>query len=213
MHIPDGLTSMPVIASGYGVAAAATAYSIYRINKKENPREGVPKASLLTAAFFVVSWIHIPVGPTSVHLVLSGMMGAILGYYAFPAILIGLFFQAVMFGHGGFTTLGINACIMGLPAVVAHFVFHLRNLGGASGRVKTGIYGFIAGALAISLSIGLYVLVAVNSISATLDVATERAAIYTLAIAHLALIPIEGAITAMLAVFLLRVRPQMLEGV
>ncbi len=213
MHIPDGLVSMPVIAGGYGVAAAATAYSIYRINRKENPREDVPKASLLTAAFFVVSWIHIPVGPTSVHLVLSGMMGAILGYYAFPAILIGLFFQAVMFGHGGFTTLGINACIMGLPAIIAHFVFHMRNLGGVPGRVKTGIYGFAAGAVAISLSIGLYVLVAVNSISATIDAATELAAIYTLAIAHLALIPIEGAITAMLAVFLLRVRPQMLEGV
>jgi cobalt/nickel transport system permease protein len=57
------------------------------------------------------------------------------------------------------------------------------------------------------------VLVAVNSISATLDVATERAAVYALAVTHLALIPIEGAITAMLAVFLLRVRPQMLEGV
>ncbi|MFC1999105.1 energy-coupling factor ABC transporter permease, partial [Chloroflexota bacterium] len=37
MHIPDGIVSMPVIAIGYGVTAAATAYSIYRINKKENP--------------------------------------------------------------------------------------------------------------------------------------------------------------------------------
>ena len=69
-------------------------------------REGVPKASLLTAAFFVASWIHIPVPPTSVHLVLNGLVGAALGYYAFPAILIGLFFQAVMFQHGGLTTPG-----------------------------------------------------------------------------------------------------------
>ncbi|MFC1950961.1 cobalt transporter CbiM [Chloroflexota bacterium] len=213
MHIPDGLVSMPVIAAGYGVAAAATAYSIYRINKKENPREDVPKASLLTAAFFVASWIHIPLGPTSVHLVLSGMMGAILGYFAFPAILIGLFFQAVMFGHGGLTTLGINACIMGLPAIVAHFIFRLRRFGDEAGRAKTGIHGFLAGGIAIAISIGLFILVAVNSISATLDAATEQAAIYTLAVAHLALIPIEGAITAMLAVFLLRVKPQILEGV
>jgi len=213
MHIPDGLVSMPVIASGYGIAAAATAYSIYRINKKENPREDIPKASLLTAAFFVASWIHIPVPPTSVHLVLSGLMGAILGYYAFPAILIGLFFQAVMFGHGGLTTLGINACIMGLPAIISHFVFRLRNLGGSGGRVKTGIFGFTAGGIAIALSIGLFILVAVNSISANLDVAAEQAAIYTLAITHLALIPIEGAVTAMLAVFLLKVKPQILDGV
>ena len=213
MHLPDGLVSMPVIASGYGVAAAATAYSIYRINKKENPREDIPKASLLTAAFFVASWIHIPVPPASVHLVLSGLMGAILGYYAFPAILIGLFFQAVMFGHGGLTTLGINACIMGLPAIISHFVFRLRNLGGSGGRVKTGIFGFTAGGLAITLSIGLFLLIAVNSISANLDVVAEQAAIYTLAITHLALIPIEGAVTAMLAMFLLKVKPQILEGV
>ena len=213
MHIPDGLMGMPVIATGYGVAAVATAYSIYRINKKENPREDIPKASLLTAAFFVASWIHIPVPPTSIHLVLSGLMGAILGYYAFPAILIGLFFQAVMFQHGGFTTLGINACIMGLPAIVSHFAFRMRNFGGPVGRAKTGIYGFLAGAIAISISIGLFVLVTVNSISANMDAATEQAALYTLAIAHLALIPIEGAITAMLAVFLLRVKPQILEGV
>jgi len=213
MHIPDGLVGMPVIASGYGVAAAATAYSIYRINKKENPKEDIPKASLLTAAFFVASWIHIPVPPTSVHLVLSGLMGAILGYYAFPAILIGLFFQTVMFGHGGLTTLGINACIMGLPAIISHFVFRLRNFGGSGGRVKTGIFGFTAGGLAIALSIGLFVLVVVNGISANLDVVAERAAIYTLAITHLALIPIEGAVTAMLAMFLLRVKPQILEGV
>jgi len=145
--------------------------------------------------------------------VLSGLMGAILGYFAFPAILIGLFFQAVMFGHGGLTTLGINACIMGLPAIVAHFVFRMRKWGGLAGRAKTGIYGFIAGGLAVSLSIGLFILVAVNSISGSIDAITAQTAIYTLAIAHLALIPIEGAITAMLAVFLLRVRPQILDGV
>jgi len=86
-------------------------------------------------------------------------------------------------------------------------------LGGSGGRVKTGIFGFTAGGIAIALSIGLFILVAVNSISANLDVAAEQAAIYTLAITHLALIPIEGAVTAMLAVFLLKVKPQILDGV
>jgi len=129
MHIPDGILPLPVTGTGYAATAATAWYSIHRIRQKEDYRQDIPKASLLTAAFFVASWIHIPIPPTSVHLVLNGLLGALLGYYAFPAILIGLFFQAVMFGHGGLTTLGINAVIMGLLSLftVAIFVNLLRD--------------------------------------------------------------------------------------
>ena len=115
MHIPDGVLPVSVTAGGYAATVAITWYSVHKINQKENPREDIPKAALLAAAFFVASLIHIPVPPTSVHLVLSGLLGVTLGYFAFPAILIGLFFQAVMFQHGGLTTLGINAVISRLP--------------------------------------------------------------------------------------------------
>jgi len=164
MHIPDGILPVPVTGAGYAATVATTWYSIRRIKQKENPREDIPKASLLTAAFFVVSWIHIPVPPTSVHLVLNGLLGALLGYYAFPAILIGLFFHAVMFGHGGLTTLGVNVILL-------------------------------------------------TNLPADLNIEIERAAIYALATAHIPLIFIEGTITALLTVFLLRVRPRILDGV
>jgi cobalt/nickel transport system permease protein len=213
MHIPDGILPVPVTAAGYAVTAAATWYSVRKINQKENPRQDVPKASLLTAAFFVASWIHIPVPPTSVHLVLNGLLGAILGYFAFPSILIGLFFQAVMFQHGGLTTLGVNAVVMGIPAVVAHYVFRLRKLGNVESRTKTAVFGFLSGAGAIGISVALFVVILMTNIPADIDVATEQAAIYTLAIAHLPLVVIEGTITAMLTVFLQRVRPGVLDGV
>jgi cobalt/nickel transport system permease protein len=213
MHIPDGILPVPVTAAGYAVTAATTWYSIHKINQRENPRQDVPKASLLTAAFFVASWIHIPVPPTSVHLVLNGLLGAMLGYFAFPAILIGLFFQAVMFQHGGLTTLGVNAVIMGIPAIIAHYIFRLRKLGDNEGRRKTAVFGFLAGAIALGLSVALFVVILLTNLPAELDAATERAAIYTLAIAHLPLIAIEGVITSILAVFLQRVRPRMLDGV
>jgi cobalt/nickel transport system permease protein len=213
MHIPDGILPVPVTAAGYAVTAATTWYSIHKINQRENPRQDVPKASLLTAAFFVASWIHIPVPPTSVHLVLNGLLGAILGYFAFPAVLIGLFFQAVMFQHGGLTTLGVNAVIMGIPAIIAHYIFRLRKLGDKESRRKTAVFGFLAGAIALGLSVALFVVILLTNLPAELDAVTERAAIYTLAIAHLPLIAIEGAITAILAVFLQRVRPIILDGV
>jgi len=213
MHIPDGILPVPVTAAGYAVTAAATWYSIRKVNQKENPRKDVPKASLLTAAFFVASWIHIPMPPTSVHLVLNGLLGTILGYFSFPAILIGLFFQAVMFQHGGLTTLGINAVIMGVPAIIAHYIFRLRKLGNKGGRKKTAVFGFLSGAIALGVSVVLFVVILLTNLPADINIATERAAIYTLAIAHLPLIVIEGIITAMLTVFLQRVRPRILDGV
>jgi cobalt/nickel transport system permease protein len=213
MHIPDGILPVPVTAAGYAATAAVTWYSVRKINRQENPRREIPKASLLTAAFFVVSWIHIPVPPTSVHLVLNGLLGAMLGYFAFPAILIGLFFQAVMFQHGGLTTLGINAMIMGFPAIIAYYIFRLRELGNKQSVRKTAIFGFLAGAVAIVLSVGMFVVILINFLPADLDIATERAAIYTLAIAHLPIMAIEGVITSLVAVFLQRVRPELLESV
>jgi ABC-type Co2+ transport system permease subunit len=36
---------------------------------------------------------------------------------------MGLFLQAALFGHGGFTTLGINSCIMVVPALLAGVLF------------------------------------------------------------------------------------------
>ena len=214
MHIPDGILPISVNAGGYAATAAVTWYSIRKIKQKENPRESIPKASLLTAAFFVVSWIHIPVPPTSVHLVLNGLLGALLGYYAFPAILIGLFFQAVMFGHGGLTTLGVNAVIMGLPAILAYYIFRLRKLGSKEGPKKDGAFGFLAGAVTIGVSVAIFVGILVTNLPADFISATaERAAIYTLAIAHLPLLGVEGAITSLLVIFLRRVRPGILDGI
>jgi cobalt/nickel transport system permease protein len=212
MHIPDGILPAGVCAAGYAATVPVAWYSIRRITKAGDPRENIPKASLLTAAFFVVSWVHIPVPPTSVHLVLNGLLGAVLGYYAFPAILIGLFFQAVMFQHGGLTTLGVNAIIMGVPALLSYYIFRLRNIGGKDGRLKTGIFGFLAGFIAIAVSVSIFVPVLIYFIPSGFDVATERAAIFTLALAHVPLMFIEGAFTAMVAVFLQRVRPKLLAA-
>lgn len=101
MHIPDGLLPPAVSISGYAITGGVTWFSLKQIHKQTNYQEEIPKASLLTAAFFVASLIHIPIPPFSIHLVLNGVMGLVLGYYAFPGILIGLFFQ------GMFSTWGV----------------------------------------------------------------------------------------------------------
>jgi len=212
MHIPDGILPTTVCLGGYATAGVATWYSLRKISRREDPREAIPKASLMTAAFLVASWIHIPIPPASVHLLLNGLLGAILGYYAMPAILIGLFFQAVLFQHGGLTTLGVNATIMGVTAILAYHLFQLRNVLGKGGRAALGVFGFLAGAGGIGLAVVAFSLILFTTIPAHLDVQAERASIYTLTLAHIPLMILEGIFTAMVVAFLHKVKPEMLEG-
>ena len=212
MHIPDGILPITISAAGYATSGAVTWYSLRKIAQKKNSQASIPKASLLTAAFFVASWIHIPVPPVSVHLVLNGLLGAVLGYYAFPAILIGLFFQAVMFQHGGLTTLGVNATMMGVPALLAFFIFRLRHAVGKENRWGAGVFGFLAGAVGLGVAVLIAWGLLVATIPAHLGVEAERASIYALTIAHVPLIILEGIFSALVALFLLRVKPELLEG-
>ena len=205
MHIPDGILPAAVTVAGYATAAGATALTI-----RNYRREDIPRASLLTAAFFVASWIHIPIPPTSVHLVLNGLMGVVLGPMAFPAILIGLFFQAVIFQHGGLTSLGVNATMMGLPALLGYGIFQLRRLFGNGNRTSTAVFAFLGGALGLGVAALIALILLVTTIPTYMDVAAERASITTLTLAHAPLMVIEGIFTALVVLFLLRVKPEML---
>jgi cobalt/nickel transport system permease protein len=212
MHIADGILPASVALGGYAAAGGLTWLSLNRIKSKyKNPRAMIPQASLLTAAFFAASLIHIPVPPTSVHLILSGLMGIVLGWFAFPAILVGLFFQAVMFQHGGLTTMGINACLIGLSSLFAGALFHIRCYFGSGSRAINGILSFSGSFLAIALGALAAALLLIYTIPAQLDVAAERAAIITLAAAHLPIALLEGVFTALVVIFLLRVKPELLE--
>ncbi len=214
MHIPDGILSAQACPAGYAVTGLATWYSLRQINRKPDPTAEVPKASLLTAAFFVASSIYIPVPPASVHLILNGLLGVVLGYFAFPAILIGLFFQALVIGHGGITTLGVNATMMGIPALMAYHIFQLRNSLGRplAEPTRTGIFAFLGGALGLGVAALIFLALIILNIPAQLDAGAERAAVLTLSIAHIPLAIVEGVFTAMLVLFLRRVKPEILEG-
>ncbi|WP_045221353.1 cobalt transporter CbiM [Desulfonatronum thioautotrophicum] len=216
MHIPDGILPLPLTLGGYAASITICWLCIRAINKRQDPRADVPKAALLTSAFFVASLIHIPIPPASVHLVLNGLLGALLGVFAFPAILIGLFLQAVMFGHGGLTTLGVNGVILGLPALAAAGFFRLRTHG-TSGHIplpkRTAAFGFLAGFAGIGLSFLLFALILLTGLPTHLSAAAERSAILALGLAHLPLAIMEGLLTGLLAGFLLRVQPAILNGV
>src|SRR4051812_13151925 len=91
VHIPDGFVTGLWAADGFAVAALLVLLGAWRLHEEE-----VPRIALLTAAFFVASSIHVPVPPTSAHLLLNGLVGVVLGRRAALAIVVGVAMQAVL---------------------------------------------------------------------------------------------------------------------
>ena len=199
MHIADGVLSGPVLAAGFGGAAVLAGITMRRMDMEE-----IPKVSVITAVFFVASLIHVPIGPVSLHLVLNGLMGLLLGWMAVPAILIALFLQALLFQFGGLTVLGVNTVVMAAPAVFCFYAFRpLLRCPPATAAVGA----FACGAVAILLS-GLLVAAAlITTGQAFLQVAQ------LVLLAHIPVMIIEGLITLFIFLFLKKVRPEMLEAI
>ena len=197
MHISEGILSGPVLISGVVLAAGGTAIGLEKLDY-----ERIPRAAILSAAFFVASLIHVPIGPSSVHLILNGIIGLILGWGAFPVILVALVLQAVFFQFGGITTLGVNTMIMAFPAIICYYLFG----GLVRKRLRIALLAaFACGALSVLLSGIMVGLALIFTEENFLKVS------YLVVAAHLPVIIIEGLITAFCVAFLRKVQPEILE--
>lgn len=196
MHISEGVLSAPVLIAGGVLAVAGTAAGLKKIDYDHIARVGI-----LAAAFFVASLVHVPIGPSSVHLIMNGLVGLLLGWAAVPAILTALLLQAVFFQFGGLTTLGVNTVIMALPAVLCFYLFGPFMHRGRSAFLAAGFTcGFFA-VLLSALLVGLALM------------ATEEnffAVAALVAGANLPIMFIEGLVTAFCVGFLEKVQPGLL---
>lgn len=196
MHISEGVLAPAILALGGVLAAGGCAIGLRRIEA-----ERVVPVALLSAAFFTASLIRVPIGPASAHLLLNGLLGAVLGWAAFPAIGVALVLQALLFQFGGLTTLGINTWNMALPAVLAGFLARpWLGRGGRQGMVAAfccGVSGVVGAALLTALS-----LIQTNEGFTT--------AAKVLLLAHAPVAVVEGVVTACAVSFLAAVRPELL---
>ena len=163
----------------------------------------VPQVAVLSAAFFVASLVHVPIGPASAHLVLNGLLGLLLGWAAFPAILVGLVLQAILFQYGGLTTLGVNTVVMALPAIICYLV--LRPGIRSENRTISTVSAFLCGAGGVLLSSLLVALALVFTGEFFLGAAK------VIVVAHIPVMAIEGLFTALCLRFLKKVKPEILE--
>ena len=143
MHLSEGVLHTPVLLAGVALAGVGVAVGLRRLES-----ERLPLTALFAAAFFVAGTIHVPVGIGSVHLILNGMAGLFLGWAVFPAFLIALLLQVLFFSFGGFAVLGVNLCVMALPAVAAHYLLrgYLKPGMGPVAKLFAGLGAGIIGA-------------------------------------------------------------------
>ena len=198
MHIADGVLDLSVaIATTVG----ATGLLIYSL--KGTKEEEIPKISLLTGAFFVSTLINIPIGPTSVHPLLGGFLGLVLGRRAPIGIFIGLILQAVLFQHGGITTLGANTLLMSIPALLIYWSIPLLK------KVPFFLRGFLAGFSAICGGVLLLILLLLLS-----DQRYGEGAFSVIRFVFIAYFPLallEGVLTGFAVKHLYTIRPNLFD--
>ncbi|UCB49132.1 MAG: cobalt transporter CbiM [Deltaproteobacteria bacterium] len=199
MHISEGVLAAPVLVGGAALTAAGLGVALKKLHN-----EDIPKVGVLSAGFFVAGLIQVPIGVASVHLVLNGLVGLILGWLSFPAIFVGLLLQSIMFQYGGITALGVNTFNMAVPALVSRALFG-RLATRTSKSYLSSAFAFMAGSLAVFLS-GILV-----GISLYLTGEAFLPAAKIVVAGHIPVMLIEGVITSASVTFLKKVKPELLS--
>jgi ABC-type Co2+ transport system permease subunit len=152
VHIADGVLDWPWLFVGFIVAVILIAISSWKVSDSE-----IPKIGMIAAAMFVASQIHVPLGVSSVHLLLNGIAGSVIGRRAPLAIAVGLFLQSILFGHGGKLAWGVNVCILTIPALIIVAWEYARPLRNRS--LPIGFQRFM-----ITMAAGLWLALAITTV-------------------------------------------------
>lgn len=147
MHVPDGFLSPAIAVPALAVSVPLWIRAARRFGAEQ--AEALPWIGTLTALGFTVQTLQIPVpGGTSIHLVGLALLALLFGpLTAFACESLVLLLQALLFGAGGLTVLGVNALAMGLlgPAA-AWFVFRALR------RFHERAAAFLAAYVAVQVS-------------------------------------------------------------
>lgn len=200
MHILDGVLSPPVVAVTSVAAAGLVAWSL-----KGTKEEDVPKIAVTSALFFVGSLVHVNVGASSVHLLLSGIIGLVLGRRTPLAISIALILQLLILQFGGLTSLGANIIDVSLPAMLVAAL--VRPYLGRSYKTDLAV-GAACGGLSVILTV---LFVSVMLIESNMRFGFGPfSAVTGLMAGHIPIVVIEAVVTAFAVAAIMKTRPRLL---
>ena len=206
LHIPDGFLSLGIAIVCWVIAIAFVGLAVPRSASTLGERQ-VPLMGVMAAFIFAAQMINFPVaGGTSGHLLGGALAAMVLGPWAAILVMASVLgVQALLFQDGGLVALGANILNMGvLTALVGYGLY--RASAGLSDGIRLAVAGaaawlsVMAAALATSLELWLsgtsgleVVLPAMLGVHALIGVG-------------------EAVITVAALAFLMRVRPDLLEG-
>lgn len=197
MHISEGVLSAPVLIGCGAAAVGGVSVGLAKLDEKT-----MVETAVISSALFVATLIRVPIGVSSVHLILNGLAGILLGWRAFPAFAVAFLLQAMMFGVGGFGTLGVNVVMMATPGVLVGLALRPVAHRGTPGRA------FWAGAIAGSVSV-----FGAGAVLAAVLMTTGKEFFATAGLvlaAHVPVMIVEGIVTGSAVAYLKRVRPETL---
>jgi cobalt/nickel transport system permease protein len=213
VHISEGVLSAPVIAAGWAAAIAGIGVGL-----KKTTALKLPETALVSAVLFLASLVHVPLGPSSIHLTMLGLAGILLGWSAVPALFIALLLQSMLFQFGGLLSLGVNTVVMGTAAVSAFGIWRLfpGGKGRRPGRalqprraLAAGVKSAAAFACGFTAVITGTFLVTLSLFLSSRDLFPTAALMFA---ANLPLAAAEGVITALCVLFLQRLLPGYVPG-
>jgi cobalt/nickel transport system permease protein len=205
MHIPDGFVSPVVAIAGGAVAVAGLAVCARRAGQSATERQ-LPLAGLSAAAFLVIGAPIIPIAVgTEGHLLGGTLAVTLLGpWLGAVVITVVTVVQALFFGDGGLSTLGLNVVNLALvPAAVGYPVLlGLRRLLPRR-PVGTTVAAGVAAATSVLTAAGLFTVE--YAVGGTAGLPLRTVAISTIGV-YTVVAVIEGVVTALVVRALLALR-------
>lgn len=213
MHMADALISPAVGGAMTAAAAGVAAYSVKKI-KNDLDDKAVPMMGVMGAFVFASQMINfsIPATGSSGHLGGGMLLAILLGPHAgFLTMASVLLIQALFFGDGGLLAYGCNVINLGFFTCFTAYPLIYRRItrkGLSSGRIFwASMISAVAG-----LQMGSFSVVLETLLSGRTELPFKSFVLLMQPI-HLAIGVVEGLITAAVAAFVWKARPEILERV
>ncbi len=197
MHISDG-----VLSSEVAIVSSIVAFGFVFYSFKNLKSEKIALSAAFSALFFVASFIHIPFGPTQIHLMLIGFIGIFLGSGAIFSISLALILQALLLGFGGVSSIGANILIMGFASYLVFLLFSLNIFKRLNEKIKYFLVGFCG----VFISSFMLFTLLFFSKDEFKNVA------YSILLVNIPTMILEGLVTLFLFLYIKKAMPNLLEG-
>ena len=211
MHMADALISPAVGGTMWAASLGLAAYSARKL-KPEIAERKVPLMGVIGAFVFAAQMINfaIPMTGSSGHLGGGMILAILLGPHAgFLVMFSILAVQALFFADGGLLALGCNVFNLGFwPCFVVYPLVFKRIVGEKPGQGRVLAGALVSGIL--SLQLGAFGVVLQTVVSGISELPFGVFLLFMQPV-HLAIGVVEGVVTAALASFVWKARPEVIE--